>query len=383
MTIRAISLAVVGTLATWGAGSAAEPNDVLERPLRQAVARSLPFLEQEGTAWMKQRKCIACHHVPYLLWAHRAAASHGFPVAPRKLREWDAWALAFYPEETSWFKLDEQKLRILKRSLPAAVAARLQTLVGRGFSNRAAFLAELATVLSAEEVTRHEDAVLLRASHYRHDGGPFHVSQLLLGRAEAGAFAPLETYLLRHQEDDGSWKTVLTQFTHQKRLGPEMQEAITMWTVLALNSSKQADARPALERASAWLKDVRPGQTTESVALVLMLRRDRHAKELLGELLKRQNEDGGWSWFQGQPSDALATGQTLYALARVGMPAGRGVLERAQAYLLKTQREDGSWSVPARQFSAKTDAAYLKSADAVYAYWGTGWATVGLLQLLP
>src|SRR5262249_41465011 len=169
----------------------------------------------------------------------------------------------------------------------------------------------------------------------------------------------------------------------------EMQEALTMWTVLALNSSqKTAVLTAANERASSWLKQVRPGQTTESLVLLLLIhhkngRRDQ-VKDLLAELLKRQNKDGRSSWFKDHPSGARAPGQSLYALGVTKtLPGSHQALHRARGYLLKTQREDGSWLVPARQFSAKTDVKYLKGADAVYTYWGTGWATIGLLQGLP
>jgi hypothetical protein len=393
-----ISVPVVFTLAFLGKSIAGEPApEALRngRQIRQAVERSLPFLEKEGMAWRKQWNCIACHHIPYLLWAHNEAAARGFVIDRKKLREWNDWSLAFYPGESSWFKLGEKELRILKRSIPVAVVGRLEPLVDRGFSTREAFAAALAKVLRAEEIQRYQEEVMLRGSHFRSDGGPFHVTQLLLGRrsasgAEDAAFAALATYLVKHQEDNGSWTTVRTNFTNQKRSNKEMYEAVTMWTVLALNTSKKADATltTANKRASSWLKDVQPGQTTESLVLLLLIRqkdgRRDQAKDLLDALLKRQNEDGGWSWLKGQPSDAIATGQSLYALALTKTLTGdHQALRRARGYLLKTQQEDGSWLVPASQFSAKTDAKYLKGADAVYTYWGTGWATIGLLQGLP
>src|SRR5690349_13997693 len=111
-----VTLAVVCTLAILGRSAAAEQSPKAlraERQITQAVERSLPFLEKEGTAWMKQRKCIACHHVPYLLWAHNEAAARGFAIDRTKLRSWNDWSLAFYPEESSWFKLGEKELRLL------------------------------------------------------------------------------------------------------------------------------------------------------------------------------------------------------------------------------------------------------------------------------
>ena len=60
--------------------------------VREAVSRSLVFLEREGVAWMDERGCISCHHVSFLLWSHRAAQSHGLPVDVTKLAAWAEWA---------------------------------------------------------------------------------------------------------------------------------------------------------------------------------------------------------------------------------------------------------------------------------------------------
>ena len=59
--------------------------------VRDAVSRSLPFLEKEGVAWMKVHGCMSCHHVPFLLWSHRSAQAQGFTVDSQKLAEWDEW----------------------------------------------------------------------------------------------------------------------------------------------------------------------------------------------------------------------------------------------------------------------------------------------------
>jgi hypothetical protein len=68
-----------------------DPAQVSDTAVRDAVSRSLPFLEREGVAWMKDRGCMTCHHVPFLLWSHRAAQAHGLAVDVKKLAEWDEW----------------------------------------------------------------------------------------------------------------------------------------------------------------------------------------------------------------------------------------------------------------------------------------------------
>src|SRR6478609_2114539 len=68
-----------------------DPAQVNGTAVRDAVSRSLPFLEKEGVAWMKDRGCMSCHHVPLLLWSHRSAQAQGFTVDSQKLAEWDEW----------------------------------------------------------------------------------------------------------------------------------------------------------------------------------------------------------------------------------------------------------------------------------------------------
>jgi squalene-hopene/tetraprenyl-beta-curcumene cyclase len=59
-------------------------------------------------------------------------------------------------------------------------------------------------------------------------------------------------------------------------------------------------------------------------------------------LLARQNQDGGWGLEPGK-SDALATGQTLYALKLAGHTDGESAIARASRWLAGKQGADGSW----------------------------------------
>src|SRR5262245_24287373 len=60
---------------------------------RNAVERSLPFLEEKGVAWIKQKGCVTCHQTTFLIWTHNEAERRGFPVDRRKVAEWTSWAL--------------------------------------------------------------------------------------------------------------------------------------------------------------------------------------------------------------------------------------------------------------------------------------------------
>src|SRR6185295_13124159 len=61
---------ILATLFCFGTLSAMvwadDPAPVNDTAVRDTVSRSLPFLEKEGVAWMKDRRCMSCHHVPFL-----------------------------------------------------------------------------------------------------------------------------------------------------------------------------------------------------------------------------------------------------------------------------------------------------------------------------
>ena len=59
-------------------------------------------------------------------------------------------------------------------------------------------------------------------------------------------------------------------------------------------------------------------------------------------LLARQNQDGGWG-LDKDKSDALATGQTLYALRLAGHADGDGAIDRGTKWLVEHQGKDGAW----------------------------------------
>ena len=96
-------------------------------------------------------------------------------------------------------------------------------------------------------------------------------------------------------------------------------------------------------------------------------------------LLKRQNADGGWGPTRELPSDAYATGQALYALSLAGVRHNRAELERGRAFLITNQRPDGSWLMIPRAHPGQTP--FKNPAPIIY--FGSSWATLGLLHSLP
>jgi squalene cyclase len=154
-----------------------------------------------------------------------------------------------------------------------------------------------------------------------------------------------------------------------------------MWAILALASSdpkNDASAR-ARTQALAWARKNTTGQGNEATALRLLIEFQFgdavKAKELAKKLAGRQNADGGWSWSKDFKSDAFATGQSLYALVKAGVPLNEPEIQKGVQYLIETQRADGSWNALSKKAGNK--------GNPIAVYWGSAWATIGLTQTLP
>jgi hypothetical protein len=71
-------------------------------------------------------------------------------------------------------------------------------------------------------------------------------------------------------------------------------------------------------------------------------------------------------------SDAYATGQALYVLARAGVSLEAPGMKRGVEFLKASQREDGSWPMTSRVHAK--DLSEITGA-------GTAWAVLGLIRV--
>ncbi|HEV3028422.1 MAG TPA: prenyltransferase/squalene oxidase repeat-containing protein [Planctomycetota bacterium] len=387
----ALALALVPLQRAWPQDAAPASEQV-----RQAVDRSLPYLEKEGIAWIQKRNCLSCHQVPFMLWSFAEAQAKGLGVPPKKLAEWTDWSMNESLAQQTRLKLTDRDLETLKAGgIPAETLSKLLPLTKKSAAKEADFVKELSKTLSPEEWAQNQGALLQHISSEKGDGGGLDtMSQLLLagaygskGNREAAFIRSTRARIAELQQADGSWKPG-GQLGRMGRSEQEGAQVTTLWTVLALSGKSDAPFVANVERALAFLKNGKPGKTNEWLAARLLVEKELGSPEasgtLLKELLDRQNPDGGWAWVPGAPSIAFATGQVLYAVSRSGVSGDDPAVQRARKFLVETQGEDGSWTVPpAHLTSPNTTPDRLKRLEPIYRFWGSAWATIGLAKSLP
>src|SRR5258705_3093107 len=58
-----------------------------KQQIHQTVDRAVGYLQTESAAWLKTRKCAACHHVPMPLWALGEAERQGYAIDKKFLAD--------------------------------------------------------------------------------------------------------------------------------------------------------------------------------------------------------------------------------------------------------------------------------------------------------
>jgi hypothetical protein len=308
--------------------------------VRRAIERGLVFLKQDAAEWREERECSTCHHGTMTVWAYSEAKSRGYDVDAETVADTLKWT----------------KDRLLARiDLPR------DTRPGWSMVNTPAiYLAVMAQCVPEQEAV------------------------------SADELERIAGHLLRHQETDGCW--AWSSAPPQNRPPPvfESDEVATRLAYMALEPRLAHDAkqdpavRDSLEKAAAWLAKTEPSDTTQAAALRLLMKvragvSAEPAEEEIAQFLQRQNADGGWAQLEELPSDAYATGQSLYVLSLAGVNPDRPEVQRAVAFLLANQREDGFWPMKSRAHPGATP--YKNPVPITY--FGSAWATLGLLRTQP
>jgi prenyltransferase beta subunit len=300
--------------------------------MRKAVERSLDFVEKGGVAWVS-KSCVGCHHGPEMIWSHHEAEKRGFTINQKSLDMIRGRAIKDYTGHPD-FK-------------PTGMDG------GHDLSVNTIYIS---LALSAASTIDDETAQAL------------------------DKFA---TYLVKKQSEDGHWQVN----ANGAAKGPplvDQNDAITMWALLVVTARDHPGiAKEVLEKsrekALKWLQDNKPSDTLQSLVLRILVRKRfgtaEEVQTLVKELIGQQNADGGWAQAKDKPSDALGTGQALYALSEAGVGAQESAVQRACGYLVKKQKDDGSWYVVTRQEGGNT--------SRFSTYMGSAWATIGLVRSLP
>ncbi len=305
--------------------------------VRESVEKSLPYLDKGGLEW-ETKKCVSCHHGPWMMWSGYEAKKRGFTVNEKSLDAVRAGSLKAYThpklKPTSRDVLTELSINVIYLTFGLGAA-----------------------------------------------GEPDAETTKFFDRAAA--------HLIEQQKEDGSWKVIIKKTTPQGvtttfLMAPliDSDDVTTAWALLALSYrepagiSKEALAK-SKKKGLKFLSDNPPADTLQSLVVRIMLYKRLgkadEVKDLVTQLLALQKDDGGWSQTKKLGSDAMGTGQALVALATVGVTAKDPAVTKAWGYLLKNQKSDGSWVVVSRAYEPPEFSSYM----------GTAWATLGMVQTLP
>lgn len=374
-----------------------------EGAVREAVGRSLPFLEKAGVAWMEERSCMSCHHVPFLIWTHHAAQAKGFNVDPQKLTDWEAWSIKESLEQRNLYRLQNYELgKIDVATLPTTVREKLKPLIETPFKSLDEFHKELTALVTKEELKLYEPVIIKTAERTinapdRTGGGLDVLGQLLL--AGYGSTSELQKPEFRDgvislmeqlQQPDGFWVPGNQLLTMRQWSQPVANQSTTMWAAIALAEYKALGQvnHVAVEKAVAWQRAQPPAaENFEWLATRLLFEKQfgsaKDVETFRHALIASRNPDGGWGWQKGVTSDAFTTGLVVYVLAKACTGDADAEIQSACRFLLTSQQPDGSWHTPSKNISDTTDPERLKARDEIYHYWGTAWATIGLLESIP
>ena len=337
MRTRSVIHAALIALGMLTSTAWAEDRAAAMTPEQRASKRALTFLTKDAAKWRETRGCATCHHGTMTVWALSEARRQGYEV--------DMEALA---DVAQWTK---------EQFVPQFRGPR-DPRFGYNFVNLAgiylAVMSQDLPVLSRQEVNQ------------------------------------VAVHLARHQEPDGVW--LLPPGGNGSPPTWESPETVALLAALAWerqapdDSAEATAARVSREKMMNWLGSTKPTDTIQAAALRLVLGARNgvtgdQLKPQAEALLKRQESDGGFRQTSALPSDAYATGQTLWALSIAGVKIDRPEIKRAVSFLVANQRDDGSWPMTGRNHPG-FDSAKARNPVPI-TYFGSAWATIGLVRFVP
>jgi hypothetical protein len=265
----------------------------------QASQIGLALLQRASTEFFKQSGCVGCHNQPISVMAFSAAHAGGI--------EGDA-------------AVNQEHIKMIEAEWARSLEPLLQKREGGGFADPPAY-----------------SLLALHAAGYR----PNPVTDTLA------------LYIAGAQLRDGSWKVdgASRSPIQEGNIG---RAAIAVRAMqLYAPPARRAEMDAHIARARAWLFAAKPFTNDDHAMRLLAFRwLDFSAAEVDGaarSLLQAQRPDGGWGQNPNLPSDAYATGESLWALREAGiLRPSDAAYRRGVKFLLDTQWEDGAWYVRSR-----------------------------------
>ncbi len=311
------------------AGQAANVSLLEARDPKVAVQKTLGLIERSSWEFFAQSGCVSCHaqSMTDLVVGH--ARAKGLQVDEKAAAERLKMLEAVYPTEPLLERMDAA----------GAMEQLAYPLVGLAANNHPG--------------DRLTDAMVANIAAQQRSDGSWHVGAAARPPAEEGDI----------------FRTAVCvralKFYAPPGRGPEMEARVA--------------------KARHWLQAAKPA-TTEDRNMQLMGLYWSGAspnvlKPLAKAILAAQQNDGGWVQHSGLPTDAYATGESLFALAMTEQTRiSSAAWKRGMKFLLNTQRSDGSWFVASHsaRIQAYFDGGFPYGHDQWISNWGTSWAVLAL-----
>ena len=301
--------------------------------VRTAVLRSMPLLREASDNMLPRGGCVACHAQPVTALAAQLAAGRGWAVAEKRADVDGALA-----------------------TMAANAPVFLQGREAGGLTDTGLYVT---LMFAAQKV------------------------------APTPATDAFVHYLAAKQRPSGEWRGVgATRAPIQDGDVSRTAMAIRALTTYAI-PARRAEFESRVTRAAAWLAAQSPRSTEDRVMQLLGLKwAGTHAADRTRrtrELAAAQRADGGWAQTPYLASDAYATGQALYVLREMGLPASDPALQRGAAFLVWTQQDDGSWYVKSRAMKIQPyfESGFPHGHDQWISQSATAWAAMGLTVTAP
>ena len=291
---------------------------------RTAVARSVMLLENTEQKFFRQTKCFACHEQPPTEFAASAARAKGISIDQKAAQE-----------------------RVSRITSTINLSA-LEGAAALGGADNNLYSVE-ALVRGGYAPDRNTDVVVANLAASQGGDGGWH----LPGYSRS----PIQ---------DSDFSRTAMAMRALKTYGPP---------------GRATEMKQRIERGKQWLLHAEPvileDMDMRLVGVAAAGSSAAEIRKLADPIVALQRADGGWAQRSGFPSDAYATGMTLWALNEAGVmrPDAKGV-----KFLLGTQSADGSWRVTSRatKFQQYFESGFPYGHDQWISTMATGWAANAL-----